>query len=73
MSIDKWQNKMRRLRKCFKGWNFNVEGIYMKKKKKLLREIDEIDKKIELFGLNNLGRNQKAYLETELTKLLREE
>jgi hypothetical protein len=30
--IDKWQEKMRRLRRHVKGWHINVEGAYRKDK-----------------------------------------
>jgi hypothetical protein len=30
--IDKWQEKMRRLRRHIKWWHINVEGVYRKEK-----------------------------------------
>jgi hypothetical protein len=45
--IDKWQEKMRRLRRHIKGWHINVEGAYRKEKKMLLDKMDILDKKEE--------------------------
>jgi hypothetical protein len=43
--IDKWQEKVRRLRRHIKGWHINIEGAYRKEKKMLLDKMDVLDKK----------------------------
>jgi hypothetical protein len=43
--IDKWQEKMRRLRGALKGCHINYEGEYRREKKSLLEKLDALDKK----------------------------
>lgn len=47
-SIYRWQNKMRFLRRHLKGWNSNIA---VKKNKKFLAQLDDLDKTCEEFGL----------------------
>jgi hypothetical protein len=42
--IDKWHEKMRRLRRHIKGWHIYVEGAYRKEKKMLLETMDVQDR-----------------------------
>jgi hypothetical protein len=41
---------MRRLRKCSKGWNINVEGRYKRLRRGLLDKVAAIDIKSESLG-----------------------
>jgi hypothetical protein len=46
-SMQRWQNKMRRLRQFLRGWAKNLNGAYKKEKQELLRKAEELDKKAE--------------------------
>jgi hypothetical protein len=45
--IQKWQNKIRRLRQFLRGWAKNMSGAYKKQKQELMRKVDELDKRAE--------------------------
>jgi exonuclease III len=42
-SLDIWQGKQKRLRKCLRGWNANIEAEQKKRKKQLTAEFDCLD------------------------------
>ena len=46
-SLQKWQNKIRRLRQVLMGWAKDMNRAYKKEKHELLRKADELDNKIE--------------------------
>lgn len=52
--IQRWQNKIRHLRRFLKGWAKNLSGKYKKEKERLLSIIDEFDIKAEICPLNGL-------------------
>jgi hypothetical protein len=43
--MQKWQNKIKRLRQFLRGWAKNMSGAYKKEKQELMRKADELDKK----------------------------
>jgi hypothetical protein len=45
--MQRWQNKIRRLRQFLRGWAKNMNGAYKKEKQELLRKVEELDKKAE--------------------------
>jgi hypothetical protein len=45
--MQRWQNKIRRLRQFLRGWAKNRNGAYKKEKQELLRKAEELDKKAE--------------------------
>jgi endonuclease/exonuclease/phosphatase family metal-dependent hydrolase len=47
-SMQRWQNKIRRLRQFLRGWAKNMNGAYKKEKQELLRKEEELDKKLSL-------------------------
>jgi hypothetical protein len=63
---------MRRLRKCSKGWNINVEGRYKRLRRGLLDKVAAIDIKSESWGLSAEERIEKMECENKL-ELMREE
>jgi len=71
--IERWQNKIRRLRQYLRGWAKNISGHYKKEKKELLDKLDELDKKAEGCALNETEINLKHVLNDRLAELLREE
>jgi mannosylglycoprotein endo-beta-mannosidase len=71
--LERWQAKIRRLRQYLKGWANNVSGAYKKEKKELLNKLDELDKKAEIFPLDEMELNLKHVLNERLAELLREE
>ena len=44
-ALQKWQNKIRRLRQFLRGWAINLNGAYRKEKEELLWKTNELDKK----------------------------
>jgi hypothetical protein len=71
--IDKWQEKMRRLRRPLKGWHINYEGEYRRENKGLLEKLDVLDKKGEATPLSTIEKELQVTLLDRLKKLLREE
>ena len=71
--LEKWQNKIRRLRQHLRGWAKQKAGTYRKEKKKLLALLENLDKRAELAPLSDQEINYKHYLKERLVLLLREE
>lgn len=46
--LEKWQNRLRRLRQFLRGWAKDTSGAYKKEKASLLAKADELDKKAEV-------------------------
>jgi hypothetical protein len=46
-SLEKWQNKIRNLRKYLRGWAKNASGTYKKEKQEVMTKIEQLDKKAE--------------------------
>lgn len=43
-NVERWQNRLKALRRVLEGWNKNWEGLYRKKKKEILeKKMDKID------------------------------
>jgi hypothetical protein len=45
--MQRWQNKISRLRQFLKGWAKSMSRAYKKEKQELLRRVEELDKKAE--------------------------
>jgi hypothetical protein len=43
--IDRWQNKIRYLRKYLRGWAKHTNGTYKKETEELTEKIEQLDKK----------------------------
>ena len=71
--MDRWQNKIRRLRRFLKGWTRNLVSQYKKHKLDLLAKIDNFDRKAETSLLSPQEVELRHHLKGQLTKLLREE
>jgi predicted secreted Zn-dependent protease len=71
--LQKWQNKIRRLRQFLRGWAKNMAGAYKKEKQELMRKADELDKKAETQLLSQHEWDLKQSISGRLTQLLREE
>jgi hypothetical protein len=72
-SIHVWQCKLRRLRKCMRGWNKNIEAWYRKLKKELSDKIDQIDLFAEVHGLTLQIFEERKELKEQLERLLKQE
>ena len=72
-SLERWQNKIRRLRQHLRGWAKHTTGTYRKEKKRLLAILEKLDKKAETNFLSDQEVNFKHYLKERLVLLLREE
>ena len=71
--LQRWQNKIRRLRQYLRGWAKHTAGAYKQEKKRLIADLDELDKKAETNILTDHEINLKHYLKERLISLLREE
>jgi hypothetical protein len=45
--LEKWQNKIRTLRKYLRGWTKNASGTYKQEKQEVMTRIEQLDKKAE--------------------------
>jgi hypothetical protein len=71
--MQKWQNKIRRLRQFLRGCAKNSNGAYRKEKQELLRKAEELDKKAESQLLSQREWDLKQSIHERLNQLLREE
>jgi hypothetical protein len=71
--LERWQNKIRKLRQYLKGWALHISGSYRKEKKTLLSLLDNLDKKAEISQLSDQELDLKLYLKERLVALLRNE
>jgi hypothetical protein len=71
--IQKWQNKIRRLRQFLRGWAKNMSGAYKKEKQELMRRAEERDKKAETQLLSQQEWDLKQSIKDWISQLLREE
>lgn len=71
--LQKWQNKIRRLRQFLRGWAKNMKGAEKKEKQELLRKADELDKRAETQLLSQQEIDLKQCVNDRLAQLLREE
>jgi signal recognition particle GTPase len=71
--MQRWQNKVRKLRQFLRGWAKNMNGAYKKEKQELLRKDEELDKKAESQLLNQHEWDLKQSIHERITQLLREE
>ena len=72
-SLEKWQNKIRRLRQFLRGWAKDQKGTYKKDKQELLRKAEELDKKVKTSLLSQQELDLKQSIKDRLAHLLREE
>ena len=47
-SLERWHNKISRLRQHLRGWAKHTVGTYKKEKKRLLALLEKLDKKAEI-------------------------
>jgi mannosylglycoprotein endo-beta-mannosidase len=73
MPLERWQNKIRRLRQYLRGWATHTAGTYKKEKKRLLSLLENLDKKAETTTLSDQEIHLKHFLKERLVLLLREE
>jgi hypothetical protein len=71
--LERWQNKIRRLRQYLRGWATHTAGTYKKEKKRLLSLLENLDKKAETSPLSDQEIHLKHFLKERLVLLLREE
>jgi mannosylglycoprotein endo-beta-mannosidase len=71
--LERWQNKIRRLRQYLRGWASHTAGTYKKEKKRLLSLLENLDKKAETTTLSEQEIHLKHFLKERLVLLLREE
>ncbi|CAN6182020.1 unnamed protein product [Urochloa humidicola] len=71
--MERWQNKIRRVRRYLRGWARNIVSQDRKKKYELLNTIDALDIQAETRLLLPHEIELRNHLKGQLTKLLREE
>jgi uncharacterized protein YfkK (UPF0435 family) len=72
-AIDRWQFKIRNLRKKLKGWNANLESNQKKKKQHLVAEYDILDIISESQTLSPISKKRMKQISSELTKIWKNE
>lgn len=72
-SLEKWQLRLKALRKKLNGWNKNWEGMYRREKQRILSQIDALDAKAENLGVSATDREERRELESRLRFVIREE
>jgi hypothetical protein len=71
--IERWQNKIRHLRRFLKGWAKSMSGNYRKEKERLIDVIDRLDLKAETIPLSQAERATLKMQMKKITKLRRDE
>lgn len=71
--LDKWQEKIRRLRRSIKGWNRNFLGERKRAKQVLYCKISEFESKINSQELSVEEWYEKTALDTALMNISRED
>lgn len=71
--MQRWQNKIRSLRRFLRGWAKNQIGEKRCDKNILLSELDILDRKAEFSLLSLQELEYKNCLSSQLKKLVREE
>jgi hypothetical protein len=71
--MQRWQNKIRRLRQYLRGWAQNMNGAYKKEKQELMRKAEELDKLAESQLLSQRDWDLKQSIHERLNQLLTEE
>jgi hypothetical protein len=71
--VDRWQIKMRRLRKKIKGWSWNRESELKKEKEKILCELEALDNQAENNRLNSQEIDRRKELKAHIDKMWRVE
>jgi hypothetical protein len=69
--IDRWQFKMRNLRKNIKGWSWNVDAEMRRINETILFELDGLDKAAELQQLNAQELDRRKSLRNKMDKFWR--
>ena len=71
--MERWQNKIRTLRRFLIGWARNLVSQNRRDKSNLPAKIDVLDRKAETILLSSQEVELRHHLKGQLTKLLREE
>ena len=71
--LERWQLRLRNLRKKTKGWNKNVDAWYRKNKIDIVRILDEIDRNTEIRGITAEDRKQQKELRDQLKRVMIQE
>lgn len=72
-ALEKWQNKIRKVRQHLRGWAKNISGSNKKEKKEILSKLDILDKKAETVLLSTQEIDTKNFLRNRLAAMLRED
>ena len=71
--IQRWNNRIRMLRKHLRGWARHITGLYKKEKKRLAEIIDKLDLQAENRLLSDSELDEKNQANEQFARLLREE
>lgn len=72
-SLDKVQFKLKKIKKFFKGWGFNLAGSVKKKKNEIHNELAQLERLEEDDMLTEQQRERKCAITVEFLKILEEE
>ncbi|PVH36725.1 hypothetical protein PAHAL_6G153500 [Panicum hallii] len=72
-ALDKIQQKLKLFKQYFKGWGYNLQGEWKKRRKEIREELLQIEQEEELYGLNIAMMEKKMNLMSENLKSLDDE
>jgi len=67
--MDRWQEKIRKLRKITKGWSSNEEASLKRYKKVLMDDYNKLDIKAETVDLTEAETTRHKFIHAELQKI----
>ena len=67
--LDKWQEKIRKIRKVTRGWSSNEEASIKRYKKILVEEFNSLDVKAETSALSTDELSRAKFINSELQKI----
>ena len=71
--MERWQNKIRHLRRFLRGWAKNLSGVYKKERDRLLEIIEVLEAKADLNSIDPLERAELNEANVKIAALRRDE
>src|SRR4051812_17326510 len=72
-NLERWQLRVRNIRKKMRGWTKNVDSLSRKRKLEVLGKLDKIDQNVEIMGMSSHDYNEQKELRAQLNRLLEQE
>ena len=68
-AIERWQQKIRKLRQYLRGWAKNTSGSNKKEKKEIIQKLDLLDKRAETCMLSTQEVDMRTFLRNRLASM----